>query len=172
MSIIKTCLFSLIQNFSKLNHAAMLEFLVKREPSLLLEAAAAVQQSVPEAWMIEVIKSIQKNEYVSAIKQVRQSTGMGLKEAKDVVDSLKNGIEMSDMSGNSQAAVCQFMAANLAVAIAPAIVKPEEKLVYIVRYCDDNSIHTIFSCKEAANKRKNELNYESDNHYISSHYYS
>lgn len=39
----------------------------------------------------EVIKALSQNRKIEAIKLVREKTGMGLKEAKEYVESLENG---------------------------------------------------------------------------------
>lgn len=41
-------------------------------------------------WAMTVVEHLENNRYVNAIKQVRESNSLGLKEAKDIVDNLRN----------------------------------------------------------------------------------
>ncbi len=156
-----SCLFTLIQQFDKLNHKAFLEFLVKREPSLLLEAAANVQQLVPgfvAPWIAEVMHLLSVGAQIAAIKLIRQTCELGLKEAKDVTDTLQGKTEFVSvpMGYETQRVLNMFKSAGLFVETVSAVVTEpikERQFIYIVRDSDDKSIDTVYSTRTAADER-------------------
>ena len=148
------CMFTLIKQFDSLNHKALLEVLVKRDPNLLVLAAASVENLIPAVWMSTVMDYIKDEKYLWAIKLVRDSTGLGLRDSMDVVDSLRNINGMGTISNESRVVVEQFKAANFAFP-TPAV-KPEPKIegVYIVCEYSDNTIDSIFADRDAAYQRQ------------------
>jgi hypothetical protein len=65
--------------------------LAKQNPELfcsLAEKTAPVNNS--NAWHVEAIAHVRGGNIVSAIKLCREKTGFGLKEAKDVMDAVRN----------------------------------------------------------------------------------
>jgi hypothetical protein len=56
--------------------------LAKRYPNVLIELANGTK----EDWHVFVLEQLKKGEKVNAIKETRFRTGLGLKEAKDIVD--------------------------------------------------------------------------------------
>lgn len=60
--------------------------LAKKYPQIFIEMASA-NQPIPE-WCREVIKFMRAVNKIDAIKCVRAATGVGLKEAKDICDTL------------------------------------------------------------------------------------
>jgi ribosomal protein L7/L12 len=64
--------------------------LAKQNPELFCTLAVpAVQAVTDDAWKPDAIRFIRQGNLVSSIKLVREKTGFGLKEAKDVVDALR-----------------------------------------------------------------------------------
>ena len=64
--------------------------LAKQNPELFCTLAVpAVQTVTDDAWKPDAIRFIRQGNLVSSIKLVREKTGFGLKEAKDVVDALR-----------------------------------------------------------------------------------
>jgi len=65
--------------------------LAKQNPELfctLAEKTAPTNNS--NAWHVEAIAHVRGGNIVSAIKLCREKTGFGLKEAKDVMDAVRN----------------------------------------------------------------------------------
>ena len=109
-------LFTVIRSFDNLDHKAIAQWLGENNPELLLAAAQGTRQTgvAPSApkWIADLQK-IDKygdggpvynhsNPYyvVPSIKHVREHTGLGLRDAKDVIDRLRgtmhSSIDMSD----------------------------------------------------------------------------
>lgn len=68
--------------------------LAKKHPTLFLELYQQVAAPV-STWHKDVVQHMYGGNVVSAIKLVREKTGLGLKEAKDVCDNLR--IKMAAM---------------------------------------------------------------------------
>ena len=66
---------------SKLNR--IIDYLGVPEPSM---------ENIGDELKEELIKLVERNEKVKAIKKLKDATGMGLEEAKDYVDSLCKNI--------------------------------------------------------------------------------
>lgn len=72
--------------------------LAARDPKLFLEIVN--EKTWKSQWHVEVVNMLEASEIVSAIKHVRAKTGMGLKEAKDVIDWLRYDMyEFLSMTG-------------------------------------------------------------------------
>ena len=69
---------------------AMCIELAKQNPELFCSLAAGAAPSKDNAWHKEAIAQIRNNHLVTAIKLCREKTGFGLKEAKDVIDAIRN----------------------------------------------------------------------------------
>lgn len=52
---------------------------------------------VPEELESRIKQYIERNKSIEAIKELRQATGIGLKEAKDIVDAMKLGHRFQDL---------------------------------------------------------------------------
>lgn len=61
--------------------------LAKENPELLIKLYRAT--TVTEPWQRDVVTAVYQSNPVSAIKTTRERTGLGLKEAKDIVDALR-----------------------------------------------------------------------------------
>ena len=68
--------------------------LAKKHPTLFLELYQQVAAPVL-TWHKDVVQSLYAGNVVSAIKLMREKTGLGLKEAKDVCDNLR--VQMAAM---------------------------------------------------------------------------
>jgi len=69
-----------------LNYKDMVVELAKHNPDTFLAIHALVGDSAMEPWVKDAARQIKGNNKIEAIKIVRTNTGLGLKEAKDVVD--------------------------------------------------------------------------------------
>jgi hypothetical protein len=99
-------LFTCIRNFDNLDHKAIAQWLGENNPDILLQAANGTRQTGLPAGSPGWIANL-KNVYkygdngsvynhngpyvVAAIKYVRENTGLCLKDAKDVIDCLRDG---------------------------------------------------------------------------------
>lgn len=92
-----TCLFQAIQQFDTLDHKTILQNVAENYPLGFeeacmntgwptLKALETSNEPLVPVYMLKVAEHASKNERVSAIKLIRQYTGMGLKEAKDALD--------------------------------------------------------------------------------------
>lgn len=87
-------LFALAADFDNLNHAEILKAVFNQDPQaflLAVEATPNFEVEATPAWVTEVINLVKtpgQPSRVAAIKALRTATGLGLKEAKDVVDTL------------------------------------------------------------------------------------
>ncbi len=61
--------------------------LAKEHPELLVRLYRAT--TVTETWQRDIVTAVYQGNPVHAIKLTRENTGLGLKEAKDVVDNLR-----------------------------------------------------------------------------------
>lgn len=67
--------------------------LAKVNPLLFVQLHRSKPEGKVEPWMNDVLTHIKDNHKVEAIKTLRNATGMGLKEAKDVVDNVVANVE-------------------------------------------------------------------------------
>ena len=85
-------LFALAAEFSMLNHAEILKAVFNQHPQaflLAVEATPNFEVEATPAWVTEVINLLNgPSAMIVAIKALRTATGLGLREAKDVVDTL------------------------------------------------------------------------------------
>lgn len=61
--------------------------LAKADPELLCQLAGLNPVPGTDAYLYEILSSLQDGNKVGAIKALRAKTGMGLKESKDVIDT-------------------------------------------------------------------------------------
>jgi ribosomal protein L7/L12 len=61
--------------------------LAKEHPEIFVKLYEAT--TIVLGWHREVITAIYQNNFVQAIKTIRENTGVGLKEAKDIADNLR-----------------------------------------------------------------------------------
>ena len=168
-------LFELFRQFDSLNHKAILETLAKMDPEAFQAAVRdTTRGSSAHQWMKEVMDFLEINNFVSAIKVVRTATGMGLKEAKDVVDMIRSGEkpEHTTVAEVSMNVYQQFVSAGMAKELNKTASLGQllrDKMVYIVREGCDNSIDAVYGDQAQANKRCMELNgyHPSSDHYVS-----
>ena len=79
-------LFTLARNFDSLDHRKIAEWFAMNEPDLFVDACRVAL--MPTDWLVDLKAAIDNSQYVLAIKTVRQHTGLGLFEGKQVVDRL------------------------------------------------------------------------------------
>jgi ribosomal protein L7/L12 len=63
--------------------------LAKRHPAIFVKLVSTSKAGV-EPWMADVRECMLVGAKVEAIKTIREKTGMGLKEAKDISDNVQN----------------------------------------------------------------------------------
>lgn len=71
--------------------------LAKEHPDLFVKYASI---RVVPAWMRDVIAFVREEKYVDSIKLLRTQTRYGLKEAKDVIDNLRDRMGYQGWNGS------------------------------------------------------------------------
>lgn len=67
--------------------------LAQKHPQIFIELFRETNTPPPDKWMQDLIGMLYRKEVVTAIKYLRDKTGIGLKEAKDVCDNLREAME-------------------------------------------------------------------------------
>lgn len=152
-SINTPALFDLIRDFDNLDHRALLEFIVRQDPQVL-EVASQNVDLKPALWIKEAMNFISDNQAIQAIKLVRQATGVGLKEAKDVIDVVRNDYVLPDfsISDASKQIIAQFK--SFGVKTTKEVSKAVSNMpqyVYIVR--ESSHICDVYTSETVASKR-------------------
>lgn len=88
--------------------------LAKQQPELFCTLAHGAAPSNDNAWHLEAIAHMRAGNLVTAIKLCRQQTGFGLKEAKDIIDALRNRdsdhwYSPADMRDEQREVYCQLV---------------------------------------------------------------
>ncbi|MFA5311698.1 MAG: 50S ribosomal protein L7/L12 [Methanomassiliicoccales archaeon] len=85
---------SVIDIFRKYSPTSVEVELAKKNPALFVElyesvypSAKPIPPDVEPAWLISARGFMERDQKISAIKEVRSATGLGLKEAKDYVEA-------------------------------------------------------------------------------------
>ena len=71
------------------NNAVIHIMNLMNEPDLKTEARALLPGSLSHQQISEIVISISRGEVLQAVKNIKDWTGLGLKEAKDVVDKFR-----------------------------------------------------------------------------------
>jgi ribosomal protein L7/L12 len=72
------------------NNALIHVMNILSEPDLKTEARALLPESLNSQQITEIVFNISKGESLQAVKNIKDWTGLGLKEAKDVVDKFRD----------------------------------------------------------------------------------
>lgn len=65
--------------------------ITKPSGSPIYRTQTSISSDIPEAAETRIKELVDGGRMIEAIKQLREATGLGLKESKDIVDRLKNG---------------------------------------------------------------------------------
>ena len=121
--------FGLVQRFDELNHMKVLRTLAHHDLDMVYDAFVntddpfVLVEQTPE-WMTEVVRELREGQIVPAIKRVRQETGLGLKEAKWVIDTLRNSPHRADLNERELCEFNRFVKFGLAQPYTAPIVVP------------------------------------------------
>lgn len=66
--------------------------LAKHHPAIFVEMFNMPESNDQPGWHNDVIKQIMAGNHVGSIKTIREHTGFGLKDAKDIMDNLINAM--------------------------------------------------------------------------------
>jgi ribosomal protein L7/L12 len=100
--------------WARLNHRGIVEVLVNDYPQTLRE----ILKDHPElirpskdrtpAWMHTLATSIEQNQAIPPIKAIRENMGLGLKEAKDLMDHMRQGAKPGYCSPSHEQSLKKF----------------------------------------------------------------
>lgn len=77
----------------KIDTVQLIRRLAKTCPAHVLEAAAACAVDPDRELKKAIRENLKHNEYVNAIRITRNTKGIGLKEAKDYVDAIRDEVD-------------------------------------------------------------------------------
>ena len=133
--------FQFVEHFEKLDHKLVLRTLAHRDldeafdATLLLGSQAWNTKHFVPSGFTDIMGYVKVGNFVRAIKDLRQATGLGLYEAKCVVDTLANSPHRAALSEFSLATYTQFVEYDLAPAyVAPVVKAPEPAKPEVITY--------------------------------------